>query len=182
MLFRSPSGIPEDNYTQYTNHGMMYRGDWAKEAGIPDGTITKFDEMTTYFKWVKENKPDVVPWDAGKNNLGSLLEPYILSNTNYRQLVGCNAGNYEFWFTSKEDPYTVSSPYMEDDTIYEAAELMKEWNEIGVWREDALNYDGDTRVEMYAGTCAADQHHSQTYYTQVKPNMDVKQPGSDVKM
>lgn len=79
--------IPEDNYTQYTNHGMMYRGDWAKEAGIPDGTITKFDEMTTYFKWVKENKPDVVPWDAGKNNLGSLLEPYILSNTNYRQLV-----------------------------------------------------------------------------------------------
>ena len=174
--------IPEDNYTQYTNHGMMYRGDWAKEAGIPDGTITKFDEMTTYFKWVKENKPDVVPWDAGKNNLGSLLEPYILSNTNYRQLVGCNAGNYEFWFTSKEDPYTVSSPYMEDDTIYEAAELMKEWNEIGVWREDALNYDGDTRVEMYAGTCAADQHHSQTYYTQVKPNMDVKQPGSDVKM
>ena len=125
--------IPEDNYTQYTNHGMMYRGDWAKEAGIPDGTITKFDEMTTYFKWVKENKPDVVPWDAGKNNLGSLLEPYILSNTNYRPLVGCNAGNYEFWFTSKEDPYIVSSPYMEDDTIYEAAELMKEWNEIGVW-------------------------------------------------
>lgn len=174
--------IPEDKYTQYTNHGMMYRGDWAKEAGITDGTITKFDELTTYFKYVKDNKPDVVPWDAGKNNLGSLLEPYILSNTNYRPLIGCNAGNYEFWFTSKEDPYTVSSPFMEDDAIYEAADIMKEWNEIGVWREDALNYDGDTRVEMYAGTCAADQHHSQTYYSQVKPNMDVKQPGSDVKM
>ena len=174
--------IPEDKYTQYTNHGMMYRGDWAKEAGIADGTITKFDDLTTYFKYVKENKPDVIPWDAGKNNLGSLLEPYILSNTNYRQLIGCNAGNYEFWFTSKEDPYTVSSPFMEDDAIYEAADIMKEWNEIGVWREDALNYDGDTRVEMYAGTCAADQHHSQTYYSQVKPNMDVKQPGSDVKM
>ena len=24
--------IPEDDYTQYTNHGVFYRGDWAKEA------------------------------------------------------------------------------------------------------------------------------------------------------
>ncbi len=26
--------MPEDNYTQYTNHGFFYRGDWAKEAGL----------------------------------------------------------------------------------------------------------------------------------------------------
>ena len=23
--------IPEDHYTQYTNHGMFYRGDWQKK-------------------------------------------------------------------------------------------------------------------------------------------------------
>ena len=34
--------IPEDHYTQYTNHGMFYRGDWAKEAGLENGKITKF--------------------------------------------------------------------------------------------------------------------------------------------
>lgn len=174
--------IPEDHYTQYTNHGMFYRGDWAKEAGLPDGNITEFDQLLTYFKYVKENKEDVIPWDAGKNNIGLLLQGYILSKSNYRPIIGCNVGNYEFWFTSKEDPYTVTSPFMEDDVIYGAAELMKEMNDIGVWREDALNYDGDTRAAMYAGTCAADQHHSQTYYTQVKQNMDVKQPGSDTKM
>lgn len=173
--------IPEDNYTQYTNHGMFYRGDWAAEAGIEDGTITNWEELTTYFKYVKENKEDVIPWDAGKNS-SSLLMSYMTSHTDNRILIGCNVGNYEFWTTSESDPYTITSPFMEDDSIYDAAECMKEWNEIGVWREDVLNYDGDSRTEMYAGTAAADQHHSQTYYSQIKPSMDKKQPGSDVKM
>ncbi len=26
--------IPEDNYAQWTNHGFIYRLDWAKEAGL----------------------------------------------------------------------------------------------------------------------------------------------------
>jgi hypothetical protein len=172
--------IPEDHYTQYTNHGMFYRGDWATEAGLANGTVSKFDDLTTYFKYVKENKEGVIPWDAGKN-AADLLGPYIQSNTEFRSLIGVNAGNYAFWYTKKGDS-TVFSPYMEDDTIYKAAELMKEWNDLGVWREDILNYDGDTREQLYAGSSGADQHHSQTYYSQIKPNMDTKQPGSDAKM
>jgi ABC-type glycerol-3-phosphate transport system substrate-binding protein len=175
--------IPEDHYTQYTNHGMFYRGDWAKEAGLSEGTVQKFDDLTTYFKYVKENKEGVIPWDvAGKNNSGGALGGFIQSNTDSRVIIGCNAGNYEFWYTSATDPYTIYSPYMESNVIYEAAELMKQWNSIGVWREDVLNFDGDSREEMYAGTSGSDQHHSQTYYSQIKPNMDKKQPGSDAKM
>lgn len=175
--------IPEDHYTQYTNHGMIYRGDWAKEAGLTDGTVKRFDDLTVYFQYVKDQKEGVVPWDiSGKNNVGGLLGAYIQSNTDNRVLVGCNAGNFEFWFTSASDPYTIESPYMEDDTIYEAADLMKKWNDMGVWREDVLNFDGDSREELYAETSGADQHHSQTYYSQVKPSMDKKQPGSDVKI
>ena len=48
--------IPEDHYTQYTNHGMFYRGDWAKEAGLENGKITKFEDLTTYFQYIKDNK------------------------------------------------------------------------------------------------------------------------------
>lgn len=172
--------IPEDHYTQYTNHGMFYRGDWAKEAGLPEGTIRKFEDLTTYFKYIKENKEGVIPWDAGKNS-GDVLGAYIQSHTDYRGLVGVNVGNYEIWDT-KPGGSTVTAPAMEDDTIYDAAELMKEWNDMGVWREDVLNYDGDSREQLYAGSSGADQHHSQTYYSQVKPNMDKKQPGSDAKM
>lgn len=173
--------IPEDNYTQYTNHGLFYRGDWAKEAGLPDGKVEKFEDLTTYFKYIKENKPDVMPWDAGKNN-GEILSAYITSKTDFNGLINCYAGNYALFGFYKDDPYTITSAFMEDDAFYDAAELMKEWSDMGVWREDVLNYDNDTRVAMYAGTCGADQHHSQTYYTTVKPSMDEKQPGSDVKM
>lgn len=47
--------MPEDHYTQYTNHGMFYRGDWAKEAGLENGKITKFEDLTTYFQYIKDN-------------------------------------------------------------------------------------------------------------------------------
>lgn len=174
--------IPEDNYTQYVNHGMFYRGDWAKEAGLPNGEAVKFEDLDTYFSWVKENKQDCFPFDATKNS-GILLMGYLISKTDNITIAGVNVGNYEFWYgKSKDDPFTVTSPFMEDDAIYEGAELMKKWNDMGVWREDILNYDGDTRESMYAGTSGSDQHHSQTYYTTVKPNMDKKQEGSDVKM
>ncbi len=172
--------IPEDHYTQYTNHGMFYRGDWAKEAGLADGTVSKFEDLTTYFKYIKDNKEGVIPWDANKGS-GEILSAYIQSHTDFRTLIGVNAGNYAFWATKPGDA-TVSAPMMEDDTIYAAADLMKQWNDMGVWREDVLNYDGDSREELYAGTTGADQHHSQTFYSQVKPNMDIKQPGSDAKM
>lgn len=175
--------IPEDNYIQYTNHGMFYRGDWAAEAGIPDGTITEFDQLTTYFQWVKENQPDCIPWDvAGKNNTAGILGGYITSNTDYVCFNGVGVGNYtDFWGVMQSDGNTVTSPYMESDALYDAAELMKEWNDMGVWREDVLNFDGDSREEMYAGTSGADQHHSQTYYSTIVPNMEAKQPGSDPK-
>ncbi len=176
--------IPEDHYTQYTNHGLFYRGDWAKESGIGNGEIKKFEELGTYFKWIKDNKTDVIPWDvAGKNNSGGLLGGYLNSKTENIVIPSVNVGNYEFWMgVSKDDPFTIMSPYMEGDVIYEAAELMKQWNEEGFWREDVLNYDGETREAMYAGTSGSDEHHSQTFYSQIRPNMDRKQVGSDAKM
>lgn len=175
--------IPEDNYIQYTNHGMFYRGDWAAEAGIPDGTITEFEQLTTYFQWVKENQPDCIPWDvSGKNNTAGILGGYITSHSDYVCFNGVSVGNYtDFWGVMQSDGNTVTSPYMESDVLYDAAELMKEWNDMGVWREDVLNFDGDSREEMYAGTSGADQHHAQTYYSTIVPNMESKQPGSDPK-
>ncbi len=50
-----------------------------------------------------------------------------------------------------------------------------------MWREDALNYDGDTREELYAGLSGADQHHTQTFVNDIVHNMNEKQPGSDPK-
>lgn len=170
--------MPEDNYTQYTNHGFFYRGDWAKAAGFADGKIGKFEDFTKYFQWVKENKPDAYPWDvAGSND--AALTGYMQGHTDMLPIWGISAGNYFPFQTSAAAPYTVTSWYMEGDALLEAAKLAKQWNDIGVWREDALNYDGDTREELYAGLSGADQHHTQTFVNDIVHNMNEKQPGSD---
>jgi putative aldouronate transport system substrate-binding protein len=172
--------MPEDNYTQYTNHGFFYRGDWAKAAGFENGEITKFEDFTKYFEWIKANKPDIYPWDVPGSNEAALTG-YIQGHTDFQTLQQVTAGNYFPFHTTAANPYTVTSWYMEGDALVEAAKLAKQWNDIGVWREDALNYDGDSREAMYAGLSGTDQHHTQTYLTQIVNNMNTKQPGSDPK-
>jgi len=173
--------IPEDNFTQYTNHGFFYRGDWAAEAGFPDGEITEFEDFTTYFQWIKDNQPDAYPWDVA-GSLDAALTGYLQGHTDLTTIQQVTAGNYFPFQTSPSDPTSVTSWYMEGDELVEAAELAKEWNEIGVWREDALNYDGDTREEFFAGLSGTDQHHTQTFIGSIVNSMNEKQPGSDPKM
>ncbi|WP_203567718.1 DUF3502 domain-containing protein [Aestuariimicrobium ganziense] len=172
--------IPEDNYTQWTNHGYFYRGDWAKSAGIPDGTITKFEELTTYFRWVKENQKKAFPWDvAGANE--TALTGWLQAHTDGQTIQQVSAGNYYPFQTTKADPYTVGSWYMESDELVAAAKNAKEWNDIGVWRQDAIGYDGDTRELFFSGLSGADQHHTQTFLG-VWTTMNQRQKGSDPKM
>ncbi len=169
--------IPEDQYTQWTNHGIYYRGDWATEAGLD--TITNFDQLGQYFQYIVDNKEGVIPWDvSGANNTGGLLGGYLGSNLEITTILGVDPAIFTY---NNDDPYTVTSPYMDGDTLVEAAKLFKQWSEAGYWREDVLNYTGDSRDQMYAGKSGADQHHTQTYVTTTRPIMDEKQPGSDLQ-
>ncbi|WP_341977441.1 ABC transporter substrate-binding protein [Microbacterium sp. LWO13-1.2] len=173
--------IPEDAYTQWTNHGFFYRGDWAAQAGFANGEITKFEDFTTYFQWIKTNVPDAYPWDvAGANEFA--LTGYLQGHTDLQTIQQITAGNYFPFQTPEGDETDVTSWYMEGDELLAAAELAKEWNDIGVWREDALNYDGVTRELLYAGLTGTDQHHTQTFVGQIVDNMTTKQPGSDPKL
>lgn len=173
--------IPEDNYTQWTNHGFFYRGDWAKSAGIPDGTISKFEQFSQYFSWVKQNKKKAYPWDVAGSNEAALTG-YLQGHTDGQTIQQVSAGNYYPFQTTAADPYTVGSWYAESPRLIEAARLAKEWNDLGVWRQDALNYDGDTREELYSGLSGTDQHHTQTFVTGVWYNLSTRQKGSDPKM
>jgi predicted small lipoprotein YifL len=172
--------MPEDNYAQWTNHGFMYRGDWAKQFGLTNG-INSFAELGEYFAGIKANYPDVIPWDASASGQAfgqQLAGGYFQSNTNTLFIDGLDVPI--FFGASKDDLFTLVSPYMEGNEYIEFAKMMKEWSDAGYWREDVLNYTGDTREELYAGQTGADQHHTQTYYTTVRPQMDEKQPGSEV--
>ncbi len=154
--------MPEDNYAQWTNHGYAYRLDWAKEAGLADG-VHSWEDLTTYFKYVKEAYPDVIPWDSDGTQYATMAGGWITSHSDYVSIDGINSG--AMWGGTKDDLYTIYSPYVTDtDSLVEFAKLMKEWDEIGVWKTDVLNNTAsDNREDYKIGRVAAEQHHTQTW-------------------
>ena len=172
--------IPEDQYTQYTNHGFYWRGDWGREGGVEQ--VTSFEELEAYFDAVKKNHPEAYPWDADGAAIGGVaLDGYLTSNTNTKTIIGIATGNSSIFRYHNDDPYTVISPYMDGRELIDAAVMFARWNQKGFWREDVLNYRGLTSDLMYEGLSGAAQHHTMTYYTTIRPNMDRLQPGSDVR-
>ena len=154
--------MPEDNYAQWVNHGFTYRLDWAKEAGLANG-VHSWEDLTTYFRYVKETYPDIIPWDSDGTQYATMVGGWISSHSDYVAIDGINSG--AMWGGTKDDLYTVYSPYMTDtDSLVEFAKMMKEWDEIGVWQTDVLNNTAATNRDDYrVGKVAAEQHHTQTW-------------------
>lgn len=154
--------MPEDNYAQWTNHGFIYRLDWAKAAGLTDG-VKSWEDMTTYFRYVKETYPDIIPWDSDGTQYNQMASGWIASHSDYVPIDGINNG--AMWGGTRGDLYTVYSPFTTDtDSLVEYAKMMKEWDEIGVWQTDVLNNTSSTNRDDYRiGKVAAEQHHTQTW-------------------
>ncbi|GEM_PF-123103 len=160
--------MPEDNYSQWTNHGFCYRLDWAREAGLADG-VKSWEDLTTYFKYVKENYGDdlIALWDTDGTSYPA--GGYITSHTDWTSLNGICSG--ALWGAYDSDEYTVKCEYLEEtDNLVAFAEMMKEWDEIGVWPTDVLSNTGaDNRLEFRQGKTAVEQHHTQTWTGIVSP-------------
>ena len=154
--------MPEDNYAQWTNHGFIYRLDWAKEAGLENG-VHSWEDMTEYFRYVKEAYPDIIPWDSDGNAHMTLAGGWVSSHSDFVSIDGLSNG--ALWGGTREDLYTVVTPaYTDTEMMVEFAELMKEWDTIGVWPTDVLNNKATTNRDDYRiGRVAAEQHHTQTW-------------------
>ncbi|RAP74990.1 DUF3502 domain-containing protein [Paenibacillus montanisoli] len=170
--------IPENHYTQWVNHGIYYRGDWAKEFGITE-PIKDFDTLGKYFQGVKDNKPNVVPFDVA-GAPGTFYTGFATSYTDMIELPISTGYALAFFGKSYDERYTVDSPIFNDQFV-DFAKKMKEWGDKGYWREDALNYKGDTRGALKAGQSGADAHHTGTFKT-LRVDMDKAQPGSELQM
>ena len=171
--------IPEDQYAQWTNHGFMYRGDWALEAGLENG-VHSWEDLGVYFQYIKDNKEGVIPWDAdgsGSSYSQQLAGGWQTSHTTNVYIEGL--GVDLFYGESKDDPYTLSRYYLEGDELVNFAKNQKAWADAGFWRADVLNYSGDTAAEMEEGLTGARQHHTETW-TGFRTTMEDKQPGSDL--
>ena len=175
--------IPEDQFSQYTNHGMYWRLDWAREGGL--NSVDRFEDLERYWDIVKRNHPEAYPWDASASGMGenrrSLVWAYMQGKRPIQLIIGANAGNYGIFQYNTNDPYTVISTYMDGNELIEAAVIMQRFAQKGFWREDVLNYSGDTQALMRSGLSGSDQHHTQSYLG-VRQEMDKDQPGSELQM
>lgn len=168
--------VPEDNYPQWIQHGLMYRGDWAKQAGLD--SINTWDQMGQYFAWIKANKPGVTPFDATAS-ANVEADAWVISTTNTVQLgIGTDVGT---WCLESPTSMKVVTPFTDAANMTKYATMVKQWSDTGYWRTDALNNTNNATTELEAGTNGTIEHHVETYAGEV-PNMDKKQPGSDLKM
>ncbi len=172
--------LPEDNFTQWTNHGFMYRGDWAKAAGLANG-VHSWVDLGKYFQYIKDNKKDVIPWDAKPDQsiVTQLTSGWLTSHTKSINIEGLKT---ELFFGESVDNKTKLTKYfLEGDELINFAKNQRAWSQAGYWKEDVLNNTSiDTRAEMEQGITGADQHHSMTYYGGERKKMDEKQPGSEL--
>ena len=167
--------IPENEYSQWTNHGFIYRSDIAKDAGLE--SIDSWKDLRKYVDYVVNNRPDLTVWDTdGSNTIVTL--GYLMSASRYIPIY--EISTYGLWGADAGEPDKIISPYYEGNDLIDFARIMKTWNEQGVWKPDFLSYSGSYK-DFLEGNAALEQHHTQNYYTEIKPVMELRQPGTDAK-
>ncbi len=167
--------IPENEYSQWTNHGFIYRSDIAEEAGLK--SVDSWTDLKKYVDYIVKNRPDLTVWDSdGTNTIVTL--GYLMSASKYIPIY--EISTYGLWGADAEDLGKIISPYYEGKDLLEYARLTKGWDNQGVWKQDLLTSRG-SYTEFYEGSAALEQHHTQNFYTEIKPTMELRQPGSDVK-
>lgn len=166
--------IPENEYTQWTNHGFIYRKDLAEEAGLKE--IRSWDDMDTYFEYLVQHYPDMIPWDRDTDASHPTIG-YFMSAGRYVPIY--ELSTYGIWGQDMTNPGKLYSPYYKGNELIEYARLMKKWNAMGVWRKDIAEA-GDNTEEFYRGESATIEDHTQKYYATIQPAMSIRQPGVDL--
>ncbi|MCR5824273.1 MAG: ABC transporter substrate-binding protein [Lachnospiraceae bacterium] len=157
--------MPEDNYAQWTNHGFIYRFDWATKAGLTNG-VHSWEDMTKYFEYVTANKKALginVAWDSDGTQNTQMASGWVVSHSKFVPIDGiCSSA---LWGGTKDNLYKIITPaYTDTQMMVEYAKMMKKWDEMGVWKTDVLNNTTSTNRDDYrVGLVAADQHHTQTW-------------------
>ncbi|HZG57806.1 extracellular solute-binding protein [Paenibacillus sp.] len=158
------------NYREITIHGFLVRGDLMKKYQIPD--IKTLEDFETYLAAVKQNEPEMIPWDTNNNALfvqEHLTRPFGLYNPD---------GTL---FTLPIDEAKPKYEYMYDSP--NAAALfhrLRDWNEKGYWQKNALASKVPAAESMKSGKSAATFENLPTANTLFQV-MNVEHPEWDVR-
>lgn len=166
--------IPENEYTQWTNHGFIYRKDIAQRAGVED--IASWEDMDRYFECVIKEHPEMIPWDISEGSVTAAIG-FIMSYSHYAPIY--ELSTYGIWGEYTDNKGKIISPYYTGKELIDYAKLMKKWNDMGVWRED-LSQAEDNEALFYVGESSVIQNHTENFYTSIKPQMKLSMPEVDI--
>jgi hypothetical protein len=172
--------FPEDNYSQWVNHGWAYRGDWAREAGLGNG-VQSWGDLTIYMQHIKDTKPGVIPWSVGggADNENNVINGWITSYSPHIAIDGL--GVNLFYGKSAQDPYKVSKYFLEDEGLVEFARNQMDWDERGFWVKDVLNNTtAQQEQDMRGGMNGVIRQHTNGFRGEAF-RVEEEQPGSDLQ-
>jgi putative aldouronate transport system substrate-binding protein len=158
------------NYHETTVYGYTVRGDLMTKYSIPD--IKTIDDFEVYLEAVKQNEPDMIPWDtnASKNFVfEELTRPYDIYNLDYG-FLGVKLDEAE--------PKLIN--------LYETPEAvsffkrMQQWNEKGYWSKGAL-VNKTTDVESFKSGKSAAFYHNLTNANAAYEVLKTTHPEWDVR-
>lgn len=171
--------LPENKFTQYSTPLMVYRKDWAKQFGIPDGDITSIAQVEQYWQGIKDNMKGVIPYAAqGGSTSNELYSMY------FRQMTQCvdGAGDTGYFTAilekSIEDPYTAIN-VIDQPWFLDFAKLCKKWGDADYWTKDVMNNTSDTQTSMLAGKSGTWTCNAPNYYPFVT-KMKQENPDAEV--
>lgn len=149
--------VPQTDYSQYTDRGFEYRVDWAEQAGLADG-LKDWDDVNVYLDWVKENVPDIIPYEV-HNNKKEFWWDWVHTHTDSYFMELVSTGFTNLFFLKSPDDYTVVCPVFDDDVIIPFANYFKNWADKGYIREDAMNGSANEEQMFIDGLSALDERH-----------------------
>ncbi len=167
--------IPENEFTQWTNHGFAYRDDIAREAGLYE--VASWEDLDKYFDCVARKHPEMIAWDADTTDPMPILG-YLMSSMKYAPIYELTS--YGLWGEDQDNPGRIISPYYTGKQFIEYAKLMKSWNDKGVFRTEGMDI-GDNEAEFYAGESSVHQDQTQNYFSVIKPRMQVEMPDVNIR-
>ena len=144
--------VPTQKAT-YNAYGPIYRTKFDDGKEYTD-EITDMTSMETYLDWIKENEPDIKPYEV--YSAGSNMDAMWMYSQGF-----CYSEGTDFLFYDPEDENPKFFTYYEYDGVNDFLDMMNRWNDKGYYSKSALSDTDSTQVQN--GIAAMRIHNIDTY-------------------
>lgn len=132
------------NDPSFNVHGFMYREDLRRKYGVPEPQ--HFEDMAAYFDAIKENEPQMVPFNEG--NQLDVISYYLETRNELRLSPLVGSVEYD---VNNPTPEGLESRWF-SDVYREHYRLAKEWADAGYWSTDVLSSNINAEDAFRQGT------------------------------